>query len=87
MKRVAILGSTGSIGQSALAVVAAHPDRLRVVALAAGENVARLAEQVAQFAPDTIAMATPAGLAERAAGLRGAAAPRRSRRPRAAPRA
>ena len=29
MKRVAILGSTGSIGQSALAVVAAHPDRLR----------------------------------------------------------
>ena len=42
MKRVAILGSTGSIGQSALAVVAAHPDRLRVVALAAGENVAAL---------------------------------------------
>ena len=46
MKRVAILGSTGSIGQSALAVVAAHPDRLQVVALAAGENVARFAEQV-----------------------------------------
>ena len=47
MKRIAILGSTGSIGQSALAVVDAHPDRLRVVALAAGENVARFAEQVA----------------------------------------
>ncbi len=47
MKRVAILGSTGSIGQSALAVVAAHPDRLRVVALAAGENVSRFVEQVA----------------------------------------
>ncbi|HEX6974714.1 MAG TPA: 1-deoxy-D-xylulose-5-phosphate reductoisomerase, partial [Vicinamibacterales bacterium] len=64
MIRIAILGSTGSIGQSALAVAAAHPDRLRVVALAAGGNSARFAEQVAAFAPDTIAMATPAALAE-----------------------
>jgi 1-deoxy-D-xylulose-5-phosphate reductoisomerase len=63
MKRIAILGSTGSIGQSALAVVAAHPDRLRVVGLAGGENVARLAEQAARFSPDVIAMATPAALA------------------------
>ena len=70
MKRVAILGSTGSIGQSALAVVAAHPDRLRVVALSAGENVPRFVEQVAQYAPDTVAMATSAGLAEVQAGLR-----------------
>ena len=46
MKRIAILGSTGSIGQSALAVVDAHPDRLRVVGLAAGENAERLAEQI-----------------------------------------
>ena len=45
MKNVAILGSTGSIGQSALAVVAAHPDKLRVVALAAGQNVSLLNEQ------------------------------------------
>ena len=36
MKRIAILGSTGSIGRSALAVVDAHPDRVRVIALAAG---------------------------------------------------
>ena len=35
MKGIAILGSTGSIGQSALAVVDTHPDRLRVVGLAA----------------------------------------------------
>ena len=48
MKRVAIVGSTGSIGQSALAVVAAHPDRLKVVALSAGENVPRLVEQAAE---------------------------------------
>ena len=53
----------------------AHPDRLRVVALSAGENVPRLAEQVAQYAPDTVAMASSAGLAEVRAGLRSAAAP------------
>ena len=40
MKRLAILGSTGSIGCSALKVVDAHPDRLEVVALAGGENAA-----------------------------------------------
>jgi 1-deoxy-D-xylulose-5-phosphate reductoisomerase len=74
MKRVAIVGSTGSIGQSALAVVAAHPDRLRVVALSAGENVPRLLEQTARFAPDTVAMATAAGVAELEAGLRSAGA-------------
>jgi len=43
MKRIAILGSTGSIGQSALAVIDAHADRLQVVGLAAGENAERLA--------------------------------------------
>ena len=69
MKRIAILGSTGSIGQSALAVVAAHPGRLEVVGLSAGENSARFVEQVARFSPDTIAMATPAALAEARAQL------------------
>jgi 1-deoxy-D-xylulose-5-phosphate reductoisomerase len=58
MKRLAILGSTGSIGRSALAVVDAHPTRLRVVALAAGDNAALLAEQVAKYRPDIVAMAT-----------------------------
>ena len=47
MKHLAILGSTGSIGRSALAVADAHPERLRVVALAAGDNARLLAEQVA----------------------------------------
>jgi len=75
MKSVAILGSTGSIGQSALAVAEAHPDRLRVVALAAGENVRKLVEQVAQHAPDTVAMATPTALAEVQAELRRRGAP------------
>ena len=45
MKRLAILGSTGSIGQSTLDVVRAHPDKLKVVGLAAGSNAERLREQ------------------------------------------
>src|SRR5215213_4983073 len=49
MKRLAILGSTGSIGQSTLDVVRAHPDRLKVIALAAGSNGERLRQQAATF--------------------------------------
>ena len=62
MKRIAILGSTGSIGQSALAVVDAHPDRLQVVGLAAGENAERLASQIARYRPRIAAMATGAAV-------------------------
>jgi 1-deoxy-D-xylulose-5-phosphate reductoisomerase len=62
VKRIAILGSTGSIGQSALAVVDAHPDRLQVVALAAGENAELLASQIAQYKPRIAAMATGAAV-------------------------
>jgi 1-deoxy-D-xylulose-5-phosphate reductoisomerase len=58
MKRIAILGSTGSIGRNTLAVALAHPDRVRVVGLAAGGNVAALAEQVERFRPCAVAMAT-----------------------------
>jgi 1-deoxy-D-xylulose-5-phosphate reductoisomerase len=78
MKRVAILGSTGSIGQSALAVVETHRDRLQVVALAAGANAPRFVDQIAAFEPDTIAMATSAALEEATAELRarGRARPR-----------
>jgi 1-deoxy-D-xylulose-5-phosphate reductoisomerase len=46
VKRLALLGSTGSIGEQTLAVALEFPERFRVVALAAGRNVARLAEQV-----------------------------------------
>lgn len=58
MKRLAILGSTGSIGCSALAVVDAHPGRLAVVALAAGDNAVRLADQVRRYRPRCVAMAS-----------------------------
>ena len=62
MKRIAILGSTGSIGQSALAVVDAHPDRLRVVGLAAGENHELLGAQIARYGPRVAAMASGGAL-------------------------
>jgi len=58
MKRIAILGSTGSIGQSALAVIDAHPDRLQVVGLAAGENADLLAAQIARYRPRVVALAS-----------------------------
>ena len=67
MKRIAILGSTGSIGQSALAVVDAHPDRLQVVGLAAGENAELLAAQIARYRPRVVAMATGDGARSRCA--------------------
>jgi 1-deoxy-D-xylulose-5-phosphate reductoisomerase len=57
-KRIAILGSTGSIGTSALAVAEAHEDRVEVVALAAGGNASVFAAQVARYKPRAIAMAS-----------------------------
>jgi 1-deoxy-D-xylulose-5-phosphate reductoisomerase len=50
-KRVAILGSTGSIGTQALDVIASHPERFEVVGLAAGRNESLLREQVQRFGP------------------------------------
>ena len=51
MKRIAILGSTGSIGRQALEVIGRHPERFSVVGLAAGRNTELLDAQVARFAP------------------------------------
>jgi 1-deoxy-D-xylulose-5-phosphate reductoisomerase len=56
MKNISILGSTGSIGVSTLELAAAHPDRFRVVALAAGSNLDLLARQIALFRPDLVAV-------------------------------
>ena len=71
MRRLAILGSTGSIGQSALAVVDAHPSRLKVVSLAAGDNADLLAEQVQRYRPNVAALATSEGV-DRLRATRGA---------------
>jgi 1-deoxy-D-xylulose-5-phosphate reductoisomerase len=51
MKKLSILGSTGSIGVSTLEIVAAHPDRFEVVALTAGNNLELLKRQIAAFSP------------------------------------
>src|ERR1700687_999786 len=58
MKRIAILGSTGSIGRSTLSVVETYPELFQVVALAAGQNVDTAFEQVRRWKPKIISMAT-----------------------------
>jgi len=64
MKRLAILGSTGSIGEQTLEVVAAHPDRFDVVSLAAGRRVERLIEQARQFRPRRVSIADAGAVAD-----------------------
>jgi 1-deoxy-D-xylulose-5-phosphate reductoisomerase len=60
-KALAILGSTGSIGEQALAVAEAFPERYRVVALGAGRNLDKLADQVRRFRPRLVSVAEAAG--------------------------
>jgi 1-deoxy-D-xylulose-5-phosphate reductoisomerase len=57
MKKIAILGSTGSIGQSTLRVVESYPDRFEVVALAAGKNLESVVEQAKRWTPQLISVA------------------------------
>ncbi len=57
MKQLAILGSTGSIGVSTLEIVAAHPDKFRIIALSAGKNLELFARQIRQFRPKLAAVA------------------------------
>jgi len=61
---VAILGSTGSIGESTLDVLARHPDRYRLVAIGANRNVTKLAEQIARYHPAYAALADETAAAE-----------------------
>ncbi|MGL5881531.1 MAG: 1-deoxy-D-xylulose-5-phosphate reductoisomerase, partial [Xenococcaceae cyanobacterium] len=56
MKPITILGSTGSIGTQTLDIVATHPDKFRVVGLAAGNNINLLREQIRQFQPEIVAI-------------------------------
>ena len=57
MKAITLLGSTGSIGTQTLDIVRQHPDRFRLVGLAAGSNVELLAQQVQEFRPQIVAIA------------------------------
>jgi 1-deoxy-D-xylulose-5-phosphate reductoisomerase len=60
MKRIAILGSTGSIGRSTLSVAESYPERFQIVALAAGTNVDAAFEQAIRWRPRVVSMAAEA---------------------------
>ena len=60
MKRISILGSTGSIGRSTLSVVESYPERFQIVALAAGRNVDAVFEQALRWKPRLISVAAEA---------------------------
>ena len=61
---VAVLGSTGKVGEYTLDVLARHPDRFRLVAIAAHRNAAKLAEQVLAWRPAYAALADESAAAE-----------------------
>jgi 1-deoxy-D-xylulose-5-phosphate reductoisomerase len=63
LKNISLLGSTGSIGQSTLAIVEKFPDRFKVVALAAGNNIDLLERQVRRFKPAVVAVSGEASAA------------------------
>src|SRR5438445_1039273 len=58
MKRIAVLGSTGSIGRSTLSVVESYPDRFKVVSLAAGKNVEAALEQAKRWRPRVVSLSS-----------------------------
>ncbi len=58
MRRISVLGATGSIGRSTLAVIERFPDRFAVAALTANTNIELLAEQVSRFQPDLAVVGT-----------------------------
>jgi 1-deoxy-D-xylulose-5-phosphate reductoisomerase len=64
VKAITLLGSTGSIGTQTLDIVEHHPDKFRIVGLAAGSNVELLARQVQQFRPEIVAIGNDAKLTE-----------------------
>ena len=57
MKRISILGSTGSIGRSTLSVVETYPERFEVIALAAGRNIEAAFEQARRWKPQLLSVA------------------------------
>ncbi|HBE21030.1 MAG TPA: 1-deoxy-D-xylulose-5-phosphate reductoisomerase [Cyanobacteria bacterium UBA11149] len=64
MKAITLLGSTGSIGTQTLDILTHHPDKFRLVGLAAGRNVDMLVEQIRQFRPEIVAIADETKLPE-----------------------
>jgi 1-deoxy-D-xylulose-5-phosphate reductoisomerase len=71
LKRLAILGSTGSIGQSTLSIVESYPDRYVVATLAAGRNLDAAFEQVVRWRPRLVSLATEELASKLTSRLRG----------------
>lgn len=69
MKAITLLGSTGSIGTQTLDIAEHHPDKFRLVGIAAGSNVALLAEQVLKFKPEIVAICDKRKVAELTAAI------------------
>jgi 1-deoxy-D-xylulose-5-phosphate reductoisomerase len=69
VKAITLLGSTGSIGTQTLDIVTHHPEQFRIVGLAAGRNIALLAEQIRQFKPEIVAIADPTQIDELKAAI------------------
>ncbi|MEY3401330.1 MAG: hypothetical protein RLZZ86_945 [Cyanobacteriota bacterium] len=70
MKAITLLGSTGSIGTQTLDIVCEHPDKFRIVGLAAGRNVELFAAQIRQFRPEIAAISAADKLPELKAAIK-----------------
>ena len=71
-KRIAVLGSSGSVGRKAVEIARRYPDRFRVTALSVHDSVEVAAEQAAAVKPDTVVVSNPERLAELKAAVSGA---------------
>src|ERR1700726_2433018 len=70
MKKIAILGSTGSIGRQSSQVIDSLPGEFQVVSLAAGQNISLVAEQVRKYRPEVVSVGTEAGARELCVALK-----------------
>ena len=75
MKHLSILGSTGSIGTSALDIVRMHPDRFQVKALTAANNIERFSKQIVEFKPELVAVINEEKALELSRILKGSSRP------------
>src|SRR5271155_5366502 len=70
MKKIAILGSTGSIGRQSTQVIDSLPGQFQVISLAAGQNISLVAEQVRKYRPQVVSVGTESGARELCAALK-----------------
>ena len=71
MKKLAILGSTGSIGTQTLDIVRENPDKFQVTALTCGKNIKLLADQIREFSPSVVCVSDPGDAEELRRGFPG----------------